>query len=115
MRSQSMLPVSYCHHNYYRLVNEVIAYCYQSLNVIKNMRFKSDSNVKTSRLLPKILRFNLTIPAKFQNDIILTATNKDFGTNKHVDFCNIQVSISSTFYVRIFRMNFVLAAFSSCM
>jgi hypothetical protein len=33
----------------------------------------------------------LTIPPKFQNDIILTATNKGFADNKHVDFCNIQL------------------------
>ncbi len=45
------------------------------------------------RKIAKILRFNLTIPDGFQNDIIINVTNNDYRNDKHVDFCNIQVKI----------------------
>ena len=44
--------------------------------------------------IAKILRFNLTIPDGFQNDIIINVTNIDYKNDKHVDFCNIQVKVN---------------------
>jgi hypothetical protein len=41
--------------------------------------------------IAKILRFNLTVPTGFQNDIIINVTNNDYVVEKHIDFCNIQV------------------------
>ena len=46
--------------------------------------------------IAKILRFNLTIPDGFQNDIIINVTNNDYKNDKHVDFFNIQVKIHFT-------------------
>ncbi len=47
------------------------------------------------RKIPKLLRFTLKVPAKFQNNVFVRATNNDFDQNTHVDFCNIQVTKKS--------------------
>ena len=43
--------------------------------------------------IPKLLRFNLTVPTGFQNDMVFRVINNDYVNDKHVDFCNIQVPI----------------------
>ncbi len=51
--------------------------------------FGPDDEIYTA--IPKSVRFNITIPPGFQNDLTVQIWNNNFSTNSHVDFCTIQL------------------------